>query len=101
VAHLRLGGLRGKESTPSVWLGGTSESSMVGKQEQKRQEHKNHLLQAIRAQVCKYLGVYVFLCVFINCSLMVFVQIYSFSGYLIFWHLLLSISAWVLAKGFM
>jgi hypothetical protein len=33
VAPLRLGGLRGKESTPSVWLGGTGESSTVGKQE--------------------------------------------------------------------
>ena len=48
MAPLRLGGMRGKDSTPSVWLGGTSESSMVGKQEQERQEHKNHLLQAIR-----------------------------------------------------
>jgi hypothetical protein len=26
VAPLRLGGLRGKQSTPSVWLGGTGES---------------------------------------------------------------------------
>jgi hypothetical protein len=25
VAPLRLGGLRGKKSTPSVWLGGTGE----------------------------------------------------------------------------
>jgi hypothetical protein len=25
VAPLRLGGLRGKQSTPSVWLGGTGE----------------------------------------------------------------------------
>jgi hypothetical protein len=33
VAPLRLGGLRGKESTPSVWLGGTGESFTVGKQE--------------------------------------------------------------------
>jgi hypothetical protein len=30
VAPLRLGGLRGKKSTPSVWLGGTGESSTVG-----------------------------------------------------------------------
>jgi hypothetical protein len=30
VAPLRLGGLRGKKSTPSVWLGGTGESSKVG-----------------------------------------------------------------------
>jgi hypothetical protein len=34
VAPLRLGGLRGKQSTPSVWLGGTSGHSAVGKQEQ-------------------------------------------------------------------
>jgi hypothetical protein len=30
VAPLRLGGLRGKQSTPSVWLGGTGELSVVG-----------------------------------------------------------------------
>jgi hypothetical protein len=33
VAPLRLGGLRGKQSTPSVWLGGTGEPSAVGKRE--------------------------------------------------------------------
>jgi hypothetical protein len=33
VAPLRLGGLRGKQSTPSVWLGGTGEPFAVGKQE--------------------------------------------------------------------
>jgi hypothetical protein len=33
VAPLRLGGLRGKQSTPSDWLGGTGEGSMVGEQE--------------------------------------------------------------------
>jgi hypothetical protein len=32
VAPLRLGGLRGKKSTPSVWLGGTGELIEVGKQ---------------------------------------------------------------------
>ena len=32
VAPLRLGGLRGKKSTPSVWLGGTGELSLVDKQ---------------------------------------------------------------------
>jgi hypothetical protein len=32
VAPLRLGGLRGKQSTPSDWLGGTGERSTVGKQ---------------------------------------------------------------------
>ena len=30
VAPLWLGGLRGKQSTPSVWLGGTGEPSAVG-----------------------------------------------------------------------
>ena len=29
VAPLLLGGLRGKQSTPSIWLGGTSVVSMV------------------------------------------------------------------------
>ena len=38
MAPLRLGGLRGKKSTPSVWLGGTGELVVVGKQEQERQE---------------------------------------------------------------
>jgi hypothetical protein len=36
VAPLRLGGLRGKKSTPSVWLGGTGEFVAVGKREQER-----------------------------------------------------------------
>jgi hypothetical protein len=36
VAPLRLGGLRGKKSTPSVWLGGTGEFIAVGKQEQEQ-----------------------------------------------------------------
>jgi len=35
VAPLRLRGLRGKKSTPSVWLGGTGERSPVGKQERR------------------------------------------------------------------
>jgi hypothetical protein len=33
VAPLRLGGRRGKQSTPRVWLGGTGERSAVGKRE--------------------------------------------------------------------
>jgi hypothetical protein len=33
VAPLWLGGLRGKQSTPSDWLGGTGEVSTVGKRE--------------------------------------------------------------------
>jgi hypothetical protein len=35
VAPLRLGGLRGKQSTPSVWLGGTGELSTVSEQERR------------------------------------------------------------------
>jgi hypothetical protein len=34
VAPLRLRGLRGKQSTPSDWLGGTGEVSVVSKQDQ-------------------------------------------------------------------
>ena len=68
MAPLRLGGLRGNESTPSVWLGGTGESSTIGKQEQEWLEHKNHLLQALRTQVCKSLGISILLRVFIDCS---------------------------------
>ena len=33
VAPLQLGGRRGKQSTPRVWLGGTGERSAVGKRE--------------------------------------------------------------------
>jgi hypothetical protein len=33
VAPLRLGGLRGKQSTPSFWLGGTGEVSAVVERE--------------------------------------------------------------------
>ena len=67
VAPLRLGGLRGNESTPSIWLGGNGEFSTVGKQEQEQQKHKNYLLQAIRAQVChSYLGI-IKLTVFLSC----------------------------------
>jgi hypothetical protein len=33
VATLRRGGLRGKQSTPSDWLGGTGEVSTVGERE--------------------------------------------------------------------
>ena len=36
MAPLRLGGLRGKKSTPSVWLGGTGELVEVSKQEQEQ-----------------------------------------------------------------
>jgi hypothetical protein len=50
VAPLRLGGLRGKKSTPSVWLGGTGEFVAVGKQEQEQErlERRNHCCEQIR-----------------------------------------------------
>jgi hypothetical protein len=51
VAPLRLGGLRGKKSTPSVWLGGTGELIEVGKQEQERQEHGT-VAASNKAKVC-------------------------------------------------
>jgi hypothetical protein len=35
VAPLRLGGLRGKQSTPSDWLGGTGVVSTVGEWERR------------------------------------------------------------------
>ena len=36
VAPLRLEGLRGKQSTPRIWLGGTGELSTVGKRDAAR-----------------------------------------------------------------
>jgi hypothetical protein len=51
VAPLRLGGLRGKKSTPSVWLGGTGELIEVGKQEREREE-QGSLRKANKAKVC-------------------------------------------------
>jgi hypothetical protein len=48
VAPLRLGGLRGKKCTPSIWLGGTGELIEVGKQEQERLEHRIHCGRRIR-----------------------------------------------------
>jgi hypothetical protein len=48
VAPLQLGGLRGKKSTPSVWLGGTGEFFVVDKQEQERQEHRKRCSKKIR-----------------------------------------------------
>jgi hypothetical protein len=47
VAPLWLGGLRGKKSTPSAWLGGTGEFVVVDKQEQERKEQGSSR-QAIR-----------------------------------------------------
>jgi hypothetical protein len=48
VAPLRLGWLRGKESTPSVWLGGTGESSMVGTEKERHGVHGQHSGTALR-----------------------------------------------------
>jgi hypothetical protein len=45
VAPLRLGGLRGKQSTPSDWLGGTGVVSTVGEgsgTEQERYGARGH-----------------------------------------------------------
>jgi hypothetical protein len=52
VAPLRLGGLRGKKSTPSVWLGGTGEFVAVGKQELGAAGARNRSRQANKAKVC-------------------------------------------------
>jgi hypothetical protein len=57
VAPLRLGGLRGKKSTPSIWLGGTGELVEVGKQEQEQlgagaAGASKPLLQTNQAKVC-------------------------------------------------
>jgi hypothetical protein len=52
VAPLRLGGLRGKKSTPSVWLGGTGEFITVGKQERDCTERAdNPSAEASKAKV--------------------------------------------------
>jgi hypothetical protein len=51
VAPLRLGGLRGKKSTPSVWLGGTGEFLAVGKQEQER-SGAGFVAASNKAKVC-------------------------------------------------
>jgi hypothetical protein len=48
VAPLRLGGLRGKQSTPSDWLGGTGEVSTVGERE-RHGARGRHSRQAIRS----------------------------------------------------
>jgi hypothetical protein len=53
VAPLRLGGLRGKKSTPSVWLGGTGGFFAVGKQELERHGTKRGRHRSGRkAMVC-------------------------------------------------
>jgi hypothetical protein len=52
VAPLRLGGLRGKQSTPSDWLGGTGEVPMVGEWEQHRARGR-HTMQEIRQRYAR------------------------------------------------
>jgi hypothetical protein len=68
VAPLRLGGLRGKKSTPSVgwevpvswWLSASRSRSSL---EQEQQEHPN-IVEGVKAQVCNslvfYLAMYIF-----------------------------------------
>ena len=51
MAPLRLEELRGKKSTPNVWLGGTGEFFVVDKHEQERQEQES-LRKANKAKVC-------------------------------------------------
>ena len=55
VAPLWLRGLRGKKSTPSIWMVGTGENSAVGKRERQgawdfdsRREHHTRWAQGIR-----------------------------------------------------
>jgi hypothetical protein len=54
VAPLRLGGLRGKQSTPSDWLGGTGEVSTVGERERLRARGRPSK-RAIRQRYVLYL----------------------------------------------
>ena len=64
VAPLRLGGLRGKKSTPSVWLGGTDELIKVGKQELERQEHKSHCCKRYWHRYVNLRAFYLVACVY-------------------------------------
>jgi hypothetical protein len=56
VAPLRLGGLRGKKSTPSVWLGGTGELIEVGKQEQLGAGARSLEKERLERQHCQQVG---------------------------------------------
>jgi hypothetical protein len=49
VAPLRLGGLRGKQSTPSVWLGGTGELSAVGERERQGERTRHGARDVFRS----------------------------------------------------
>jgi hypothetical protein len=57
VAPLRLGGLRGKKSTPSAWLGGTGEFFAVGKLEQERHGAPESFAASVRQRYGFYLVV--------------------------------------------
>jgi hypothetical protein len=59
VAPLWLGGLRGKQSTPSDWLGGTGEVSTVGERERhgaRRRHSRTALRQMYRFIFYGFLG---------------------------------------------
>jgi hypothetical protein len=75
VAPLRLGGLRGRKSTPSVWLGGIGGLIEVGKQEWEQlgagaAGAPETLLKTLRSQVCNSLVFYLSMYIFLNCSQM-------------------------------
>jgi hypothetical protein len=53
VAPLRLGGLRGKKSTPSDWLGGTGEVSTVDKRDSS--ERGTSFEAGVKATVCAFI----------------------------------------------
>ena len=54
MAPWQLGGLRGKQSTPSVWLGGTGVVSTVGERE--RHEAQESFAASVKATVCLYVN---------------------------------------------
>jgi hypothetical protein len=53
VAPLQLEGIRGKQSTPSIWLGGTGEVSTVGRQEW-HGARRRQTRRAIRKRYARY-----------------------------------------------
>jgi hypothetical protein len=55
VAPLWLGGLRGKKSTPSDWLGGTGEVSTVDERE-RHGAREHHSRQAKRQRYARLFG---------------------------------------------
>jgi hypothetical protein len=65
VAPLRLRGLRGKKSTPSVWLGGTGGLIEVGK----LGAGAPNIAEGVEAQVCNSLVFYLAMYILLNCSI--------------------------------